>query len=603
MNAHHSFGRREFISRASVLAGTLALPLDGLGQARQPARPPNVLLIISDDQGWGDYSFMEHPAIQTPNIDRLASQGVLFTRGYVAAPLCCPSLAALLTGLHPHQNRITTNDPHVPKGQPRAQAMRSEYCLKQRDAVLEYYRQTPTLPRCLETLGYVSLQTGKWWGGSYSDGGFTHGMTHGDPARGGRHGDAGLAIGRQTLQPIYDFIAKAGDKPWFAWYAPIMPHLPHNPPERLLAKVRDKTDSIHEARYWAMCEWFDETCGELLEYLDAHGLAEDTLVLYICDNGWIQRTDAPRCAPRSKTSSYEGGVRTPVIVRWPGRVAPRRDDRTPVSAVDIATTVQAACRLPQASGQQGVNLLDRDALNSRSAVFGATYSHDAADVLSPEANLKSRWAIEGWWKLILPYRPNVPEAVVELYDLKHDPHEETNLASEHRDQVAAMHQRLQTWWPVSDRMPLRYPLPPSTDLDVEFEGVDGGWKAVKQLDNVAVTDGCLTCRSTGGDPTLTLAPCAIDASRYGRVRVRMAVTNGKTAQLFWGTTAERRINRQKSITVELIPDGKPHDYVFEVGSHQSWTGHTITRVRLDPTDARADIRIEHIKGEPAQSPR
>src|SRR6185295_16108884 len=108
----------------------------------------------------------------------------------------------------------------------------------------------PGLPRLLKERGYVSLQTGKWWQGNFRRGGFTEGMTGGDPAKGGRHGDDGLEIGRKTMQPIYDFTAaaKRDGKPFFIWYAPMMPHLPHNPPDRLLAKYKDKTESLHVAQ-------------------------------------------------------------------------------------------------------------------------------------------------------------------------------------------------------------------------------------------------------------------------------------------------------------------------------------------------------------------
>ena len=119
-------------------------------------------------------------------------------------------------------------------------------------------------------------------------------MSHGEQSRGGRHGDEGLDIGRQTMQPIYDFISMAREqkKPFFVWYAPMLPHDPHNPPERLLAKYRDLTPSIHVARYWAMCEWFDETCGELLDYLDREGLADNTIVAFVVDNGRVQDPDS-----------------------------------------------------------------------------------------------------------------------------------------------------------------------------------------------------------------------------------------------------------------------------------------------------------------------
>ena len=101
------------------------------------------------------------------------------------------------------------------------------------------------------------------------------------------------------MQPIYDFIADAQSdgKPFFVWYAPMLPHTPHNPPERLLAKYQDKTPSPHVAKYWAMVEWFDETCGQLLDHLDKQGLAENTIVCYVTDNGWIQDPNGERLRP------------------------------------------------------------------------------------------------------------------------------------------------------------------------------------------------------------------------------------------------------------------------------------------------------------------
>src|SRR3546814_15046199 len=104
-------------------------------------------------------------------------------------------------------------------------------------------------------------------------------MTHGDPARGGRQGDEGLKIGREGLKPVFDFIddATTQDKPFFLWYAPFLPHAPHTPPDSLLQKYIDKAPSEAVARYWAMCEWFDQTIGELLQQLENKGLSENTL--------------------------------------------------------------------------------------------------------------------------------------------------------------------------------------------------------------------------------------------------------------------------------------------------------------------------------------
>ena len=195
------------------------------------AKPPNIVFIISDDQTWTDYSFMGHRHIQTPSIDRLAAQSLTFTRGYVPSSLCCPSLATMITGLYPHQSRITGNEPPVPPGGKRT----PEYRRRVRDLVA-LIDNVPTLPRLLAKKGYLSHQSGKWWHGSFKRGGFTHGMTHGDPKRGGRHGDAGLRIGRRGLKPIFAFIEEASEKPFFIWYAPFLPHTPHTPPKRLFDK-------------------------------------------------------------------------------------------------------------------------------------------------------------------------------------------------------------------------------------------------------------------------------------------------------------------------------------------------------------------------------
>jgi uncharacterized sulfatase len=420
----------------------MSLPV-ARARAAGSGKPPNVVLIISDDQAWSDYGFMGHPAIRTPRIDALARESVLFTRAYGTAPLCSPSLASILTGLHPHQHGITCNDPprtgEGPPWPPERLALRRE--------VIGYFEKSPTLPRLLAARGYVSFQSGKWWGGSYERGGFTDGMTHGDPGRGGRHGDAGLAIGRKTMQPVFDFIAGAGEKPFFLWFAPMMPHTPHDPPERLLKHYQTKTDSIHIARYWAMCEWWDETCGQLLDFLKNRGMAENTLVVYLADNGWIQRPDAPGFAPKSKQSRYDGGLRTPLMLRWPARLKAVRDDRSLASSVDVAPTILAAAALERTRDMQGLNLLDAGAARKRDAVYGAAYTHDAVDIHRPAANLRYAWMVENRWKLILPGKQADEKIGPELYDVVADPREQTNLAARHPEHVQRLRRRMQAWWP------------------------------------------------------------------------------------------------------------------------------------------------------------
>jgi len=409
----------------------------GVATVTGAASRPNIVLIISDDHGWTDYSFMGHPQIQTPRLDKLASQSLTFRRGYVPSSLCCPSLAAIITGLYPHQNQITCNDPPgPPPGKKRTPQQDVEF-REGRKVMTQHMEAAPVLPRLLAKEGYLSFQTGKWWQGDYRSGGFTHGMTKGQ-----RHGDEGLDIGRKTMQPIYDFIANARKegKPWLVWYAPMLPHSPHNPPERLFDKYKSKTDSPHVARYWAMVEWFDETCGELLDYLDQQRLADNTIVLYVADNGWTQLPDSPRSV-RSKLTPYDAGLRTPIMVRWPGKMQPRMSDELAMS-IDLVPTALAAAGLKPTPAMQGVNLLDAKAVRRRTTIFGECFVHTAVDLRHPAKNLVCRWVIDGYRKLILPHATGDAE----LYDLKTDPQETNNLAGKQPEVVKTLCRKLDAWW-------------------------------------------------------------------------------------------------------------------------------------------------------------
>ncbi|MEX2111585.1 MAG: sulfatase [Pirellulales bacterium] len=422
-----------------LLACVLLLIGSNLASA---AERPNIVLIVSDDHAWTDYGFMGHPHVRTPHLDRLASQSRTFTRGYVPASLCCPSLASIITGLYPHQHKVTSNDPPLPPGVPRRGFQQSAAFQAGRDVMNAHLAGVPTMPRVLGRQGYLSLQTGKWWQGHYRHGGFTHGMT-----QGGRHGDEGLDIGRKSIEPIVDFIdvARADSKPFFVWYAPLMPHSPHTPPERLLAKYAEQAPSEHMARYWAMIEWFDETVGRLLDHLEQRGLAENTVVLYVADNGWIQQIDDPRYAPKSKQSQYDGGLRSPIMVRWPGKVKPEVRSDLAIS-IDLMPTVLHLVGESPTPDMQGINLLDDAALADRCTIYGECFTHDAVDLNRPAANLRWRWLIDGDDKLIVPDPTNEPREVVELYQLTADPHEEKNLAAEEPQRVEALRAKLDAWW-------------------------------------------------------------------------------------------------------------------------------------------------------------
>jgi arylsulfatase len=453
----------------AVCSGLVAVAAGRL-HAREPARPPNVVFILSDDQHWQDYGFMGHPRLRTPQLDRLARESLVFTRGYVTASLCCPSLASIITGRYPHEHKIVGNDPAEPPGLGRESPEGQRAFEAGRARMNRHLAAWPTLPRLLAAAGYRSLQTGKWWQGHFSQGGFDEGMTQGR-----RHGDDGLAIGRETMEPIRDFMARCQAKgaPFFVWYAPLLPHTPHDPPQELVDHYAAHAGSPHVARYWANVERFDRSVGELLDDLDRLGLARDTLVVYVTDNGWIQDPASDRWAPGSKLSPADGGVRSPIMLRWPARIEPRRSESL-ASSLDILPTVLAAAAVKPPADLPGIDLLDPAAVAARREIHGACYTHTILDLDDPARSLLFRWAIrddgpEGAgrrWKLVVPGpeggRGTFPEGEdrwidaetrgrfargrPELFDLAADPFERDDVAAAHPDVVAALRADLDAWW-------------------------------------------------------------------------------------------------------------------------------------------------------------
>lgn len=423
------------------------------------AKKPNIVIILSDDQSWTDYGFMGHPEIKSPHLDKLAEQSAVFSRGYVPTALCRPALTSIATGLYSHQTLITGNDPaRTPANKKHEQASGKTA----KELLISNIDKHGALPVWLAKEGYLSFQSGKWWEGNFKRGGFTHGMTRGYPKQGGRHGDDGLKIGREGMKPIFDFMDMAvkEEKPFFIWYAPFLPHTPHNPPERLFSKYRRDGLDPKVARYYAMCDWFDETCGELLGGLDSKGLSKDTLVIYVTDNGWIQSPGGNGYEIRSKRSAYEGGTRTPIMFRWPD-VIPAGQRPELCTSLDIAPTILAAAGAEEPHEFPGLNLLPALKENKaieRDVIFGESYAHDIADIMDPEASLMFRWVIQGSMKLLLTYdgrqgkmkyRPQ--DFRPQLFDLIKDPHEKVNLASKMPEKVASMAALIDDWHPLKKR--------------------------------------------------------------------------------------------------------------------------------------------------------
>ena len=415
---------------------------------------PNVVFILSDDQAWDDYGFMGSKEVNTPHLDQLANESLVFRRGYVTSPLCRPSLASMVTGLYTHQHRVTGND---------VDGMKNRAALD--IPVRNFFHKQKSFIKELVTNGYLAHQSGKWWEGSYQDGGFTHGMTHGDPQKHGRHGDKGLKIGRDGMKEVTDFIDMAveNDKPFLVWYAPFLPHTPHNPPDRLLKKYQKEGRGIDATKYFAMIEWFDETCGALLNHIKEKNLEKNTLVVYICDNGWKapSQSDIPipkkwpfSYAPRSKGSPFENGIRTPIMFKLPGKIKAEFSNDL-ASAIDLYPTILKSCGVDTEEKMPGINLLNPEARKKRKIIFGAAYSIHNMTVGDTSDTLQYRWAITEKWKYLIrnhgkdttKYKyvhewDTVPER---LYDLTKDPGELRNLISDKVDIAYDLKSQLFKW--------------------------------------------------------------------------------------------------------------------------------------------------------------
>lgn len=399
---------------------------------------PNIIWIISDDQAYSDFGFMGHDLVKTPHLDKLASESALFPNGYVPTSLCRASLATLITGKYAFDHGICFND--APDG--------VAY-----EATFRFLEAELPVPQALKSAGYRSLQTGKFWEGVYTNGGFTDGMTEGR-----RAGGKGLRIGRKTMEPIDNFLTDTGDDPFFLWFAPYLPHAPFNAIESYKEPFRGKGLGERTIGYYANISWLDDTVGELLALLEKNGKTENTIIMFVVDNGWLPNRDGEsfrdlqnrvlRFDPRSKSSPYEGGVKTPIFIRWPEHIPPGEYDNL-VSSVDFFPTTLSMAGLPQTGDVPGVNLLpfvqQKMSLAERT-IFGEIYYHTSVNLDDPNVNVTHKWARKGDWKMII----NVfDDDKVELYNLTDDPKELRNVAgkAEHQSKIKEIQTEIDAWWP------------------------------------------------------------------------------------------------------------------------------------------------------------
>ena len=294
------------------LCSVLLLFVSGLG-AQQ--KKPNVVLLIGDDHGAPYFGFMGDDNVVTPNMDMLAKGGVTFTQGHATANHCRPSLRTLITGLHPVQYKKRLMDIMARKeAEQRVSAMDAKkqrmWRFVEEAASLKEFE---TLPKLLGEQGYVSWQGGKWWENSYKNGYFTEGMTKGwnmdlfdqDAFFFESMGAEGVELGRTTMEPLFDFITRNKQTPFFVWYGPALPHTPFNAEYKHKKYYESSGFSDSAKMYYANITWWDDGVGQLIDHVEKEGLLDNTLFVYINDNGWEQD---PHVEYKQQGSTWENDL-------------------------------------------------------------------------------------------------------------------------------------------------------------------------------------------------------------------------------------------------------------------------------------------------------
>jgi uncharacterized sulfatase len=433
------------------------------GEEKPPPQPrsgpPNVVLILSDDQAYGDYGFMGSSIARTPNIDALAEQGTVFPVAYNTASICRPSQLSLLTGLDPLQWESTLHELREQGPEYRGVDRISSFA---------------TLPRVLSLHGFESLQAGKLWEGDYQQAGFAAGQKR-RIAAGVEHlrawsgGARSHAVGRTTMQPVYEFIDKHAHRRFFVWFAPMLPHVPFDATERYTRRY-EKLDLPPDAvGYYANIERLDRAVGELVAHLELRELRQDTLIVFLADNGW-EVEHGPSRAPgasswkgglRGKSSMYELGWRTPLIFNSPGRVPAGVRHDTLASSLDVFQTVLDYSGMLPLAGRPGLSLRPvieggnpslRDALIGSDLGIRPRTAREETDEPGPRP--PAYFVRDASWHFIW----NSESDVEELYAVVEDPLEQRNVVAAHPDRARAYRERISQW---IDRMsePVT-PIPP-----------------------------------------------------------------------------------------------------------------------------------------------
>lgn len=447
------FIKMKTIGKSILLVGLLLGSSASWGQEQ-----PNILVILTDDMGFSDIGAFGGDFVPTPQLDSFAAEGTRFTQYYSAAPICSPSRASILTGMFPAEWNFTTF----------LNNRRSNELAEQANYLNVH---APSIAKVLKSAGYATAHFGKWHMGGGRDiknaptfekyGFDEHASTYESPEPDPvltatdwiwsdedsiKRWDRTAYFVDKTL----DFLRRHRDKPCFVNLWPDDMHTPWVPEENQRQQGKFPMNPEEEEAFKLVLAEFDRQLGRLFDGLEELGIAENTLVIFTSDNGPLPGFRGSRAGGLrgSKFSLYEGGIRMPFIVRWPGQVqAGAIDSVSVLNSTDLFPTLSniAAATLPanyQGDGEDRTSVWLGTAASRTKDMYWEygrndyAFNYPKGNDRSPNLAIRS-----GKWKLLIDYRRDNPE----LYDLEQDRYETTNLAGTHPDTVKLLQNKLITW--------------------------------------------------------------------------------------------------------------------------------------------------------------
>ena len=452
----------------------LPLAVSILGNGNPSSQPrPNILLINIDDMGWRDTGFMGSEYYETPNLDRLSSQGMILTHAYASAANSAPSRACMMSGQWTPRHGIYTVE-----NSDRGRSMDRKLIPTKNKVYLA--ENILIIPEVLHKAGYTTCHAGKW---HLTDDPLLRGF---DVNIGGCHaGSPGsyyppyknvpleapsddYYLTNLIMDKTLDFIKSLRDEPFFLYYSPYAVHTPIHPVKELLKRyeTRPQWNGQNNAEYATMVENLDLQIGRLIDLLQESGKIENTFILFISDNGGLYKVTKQWPLRAGKGSYYEGGIRVPLFAYWKGKISPGTTSDIPVTNIDFFPTILSSAGIEKPANKlfDGNDIMPvltgKGNMGKRNLFWhfpvylegGNRETQDSVFRTRPGSAMRS-----GDWKLIQYFENND----LELYNLKKDVGEKVNLSEQKRAKTKKLLNTLEAW-----RYKTQAPVP--VDLNPEF---------------------------------------------------------------------------------------------------------------------------------------